>query len=183
MAEMGRSFVTIGLLALAGCGDAAERADVGAAAPTSAASSAALPSAASSAAPTSAQAAASAAATSVDVPKSIDPVEGPQVVPDLLAAVELPPGSRFAEAELRAAIEAKRSELQRCLKADAAADVVAKVTSSGSLQDVRITKLQPDDPRARDCLVAVLSSVQVANVRSGDSMAIALKLMVRGGGR
>jgi hypothetical protein len=172
---MGRSFVTIGLLtALAGCGDAAERADVGAAAPTSAASSAAPTSAATVPAP--------GAASSVDVPKSIDPAAEPQLVPNLLAAVELPPGSRFAEAELRAAIEAKRSELQRCLKADAAADVVAKVTTSGSLQDVRITKLQPDDPRARDCLVAVLKSVQVANVRSGDSTSIALKLMVRGGG-
>lgn len=172
---MGRSFETIGLLALAGCGDAAERADVGAAAPTSAASSAA---------PTSAPtAAASAAATSVDVPKVIEPVQVPRLAPDLLAAVEHPPGApRLGEAELRAAIEAKRSELQRCLKADAATDVVAKATSSGSLQNVRITKMQPDDPRGRDCLVVVLKTVQVANVRSGDPVAIALKLMVRGGG-
>jgi hypothetical protein len=93
-----------------------------------------------------------------------------------LAAVEVSQGSRVTEAELRDAVDAKRAELLGCVKGDTFADVKGKVMPSGSLQEVRVTKIQPEDVLLRDCLVAVLGTVRVASVRSGDASAITLKL-------
>jgi hypothetical protein len=173
------------LVVLVSCGDASERpASVASTAPTA-------PSATAQARPGAAQVvtgvatteplptASGTSASNVDEPQR-KPITRPEA--DLLAAVEVPQGSRVGAEELRAAIEARRVELRSCLKADSAADVVAKVTSSGSLQDVRITRIQPEDLPGRDCLALVLKQVHVANVSPGQPSPVALKLSIRGGG-
>lgn len=176
------------LVVLVSCGDASERpASVASAAPT-------LPSATAQATPGAAQmvpgvatteplpTASGTSASSADVPRPRPNIREIGGEPDALAAVELPQGSRVPAEELRAAVEARRAELRRCLRADSAADVVAKVTSSGSLQDVRVTRIQPEDLPGRDCLALVLKKVHVANVSPGEPSPVSLKLSIRGGG-
>lgn len=102
--------------------------------------------------------------------------------PSILAAVASPLKGEVADADLRAAVDAKADAMSRCLNADTVIEASIKVMPSGDLTDVSITKSQPDEPIVRDCVASILRSARVQNVRGGQPTALSIKLVLRKGG-
>lgn len=102
--------------------------------------------------------------------------------PSILAAVASPLKGEVADADIRAAVDAKAGAMSRCLNADTVVESSLKIMPSGDITEVSITKIHPDEPIVRDCVASILRSARVQNVRGGEPTAVTIKLVLKKGG-
>lgn len=88
-------------------------------------------------------------------------------------------GGKLDAAEVQATIDKSAEQLRACITVDSRVNVTMKVLVSGAVGDARAPRATPNDPKARDCVAAVLRKLVFPRPSGNEAASITIDLDLR----